>query len=198
MSRLLLLCGSQRRASLNARLLGHVAGLVPAGHMADLVPPAQIDLPLFHQDCEGDGAIRARLVALHARFAAADGLIVASPEYNGLMSPFLKNTIDWVSRLPRLDAGHGNAFLDKPVLLCSATPGWSGGALGIPALRTLFGHVGAIPFGETICLPHAQQGWDEAGRPNPNLAAFGWQACVARFCGLVANQTSGQTCGAKP
>ena len=191
MTRLLLLCGSQRRASLNARLLDEVARLVPEGITLDMLPPNAVDLPLFDQDREEDPGVRARLAILHARFAAADALILASPEYNGLMTPYLKNLIDWVSRLPRLDAAAVNAFLDKPVLLCSATPGWSGGGVAIPALRTLFGHVGAIPFGETICLPYAAQAWDADGRLNPMLSDLNWGACVARFCAFAAHQASG-------
>ena len=100
MTRLLLFCGSQRRASLNARLLDEVARLVPDGVTLDMLPPNAVDLPLFDQDREEDPTVRGRLAILHARFAAADALILASPEYNGLMTPYLKNLIDWVSRLP--------------------------------------------------------------------------------------------------
>jgi NAD(P)H-dependent FMN reductase len=185
MTRLLLLCGSQRPASLNARLLGELARYIPTTITADLVNPGEIDLPLFDQDLENHPAIHARVKELHARFAAADAIILASPEYNGLMTPYLKNIVDWISRLPRLDPAAPNAFLDKPVLLASASPGWSGGGLGIIALRMLFGHVGAVPFGETICLPYADQAWDAEGKLNPMLGALGWHECVARFCAFI-------------
>lgn len=193
MTRVLLLCGSQRRQSLNAHLLDELARHLPAHVKADRVQPSEIDLPLFDQDIEGDPSVRSRVAALHARFSAADAIILACPEYNGLMTPYLKNIVDWVSRLPHVDATYGNAFLDRPVLLCSATPGWSGGGLAIVALRTLFGHVGAIPFGETICLPYAAQAWDEAGRLDPVLPDFGWQACVSRFCAFVARIPQGES-----
>ena len=185
MTRVLLLCGSQRAASLNARLLDEIARLLAPGVNADRLLPGEVALPLFDQDREADPVLRGRLVALHARFAQADAIILASPEYNGMMTPYLKNLVDWVSRLPRLDPAFANAFLDTPILLCSATPGWSGGSLGVLALRTLFGHVGAIPFGETICLPHADRAWDNDGRLNPMLAEMGWDACVARFCAFA-------------
>ena len=191
MTRLLLLCGSQRRSSLNARLLDEVAARIPQGISIDRLQPAQIDLPLFNQDLEHDPAVLARLRALHTRFAAADALVLASPEYNGLMTPFLKNIVDWVSRLPRIDPDAPDAFLDCPVLLCSATPGWSGGGLGMAALRALFGHVGAIPFGETICLPYAEQAWDEAGLLNPMLPSAHWADCVRRFCAFAGRRLSG-------
>lgn len=186
MTRILLFCGSQRRASLNSRLLDEVARHIPPGIRTDRV--GLVTLPLFDQDLEQDRAVIAEVAALHGRFASADAIIVASPEYNGLMTPYLKNTVDWVSRLPRLQPGTANAFLDKPVLLCSATPGWSGGGLGILALRTLFGHIGAIPFGETICLPYAAEAWGDDDTLNPALVGPQWAECVGRFYGLAARR----------
>ena len=184
MTHILLICGSQRAASLNARLLDELARHIPPGITAERL--GRVTLPLFDQDIERDPAILAEVAALHARFLAADALIIASPEYNGLMTPYCKNMIDWVSRLPRIDGAAANAFLDKPVLLCSATPGHSGGGLGILALRTLFGHIGAIPFGEAICLPYADQVWDAAGQFNPAALTEHWHDCVVRFCGFSA------------
>ncbi|WP_068083516.1 NADPH-dependent FMN reductase [Novosphingobium rosa] len=185
MSRLLLLCGSQRAGSLNARLLEELAAHVPTGHAIDRFAPGEIRLPLYDAVCEQDPAIRHHLAALHRRFAMADAFMLASPEYNGLMTPFLKNLIDWISRLPWLDPTAPNVFLDKPVLLCSATPGWSGGALGLVPLRSLLAYVGAVPFGEAITLPHAGQAWDAGGKLDPRLADMGWSACVARFCAFA-------------
>jgi chromate reductase len=89
--------------------------------------------------------------------------LVASPEYNGQLTPYLKNIIDWVSRLAYIDPTFENPFVDKPILLCSASTGSSGGAMGIPSARALFGYVGAIVFGETLCVSYAHQSWTEAG-----------------------------------
>ena len=190
MTRILLICGSQRPASLNARLLGEVARYIPPSITTDRLE--RVTLPLFDQDIEGDAQVLAEVAALHARVLAADALILASPEYNGLMTPYLKNMVDWASRLPRIDGAAANAFLDKPVLLCSATPGWTGGGLGILALRPLFGHIGAIPFGEAICLPYAGAAWDEAGHLNPAAPAQHWGDCVARFCKFAARASFGE------
>ncbi|MDE1917154.1 MAG: NAD(P)H-dependent oxidoreductase [Sphingomonadales bacterium] len=186
MSGFLLLCGSQRAGSLNARLLDELARHIPPGHGIDRVMPGEIRLPLFDAALEQDPALQRHLRDLHQRFVRAQAFIIASPEYNGMMTPFLKNLIDWISRLPWLDPAAVNAFLDKPVLLCSATPGWSGGALGLVPLRGLLAYVGAVPFGEAITLPHAAQAWDNAGRLAPPLADIGWGACVARFCAFAA------------
>ena len=182
--RIALICGSQRIGSLNARLLGELAALMPAGVVADPIAPGEVGLPLYDQALEADPAVRAQVAQLHARIAAAQALIVASPEFNGLMTPFLKNLVDWISRLPRIAPGTTDAFLDTPVLLASASPGWSGGALGLLSLRTLFGHVGAVTFGETVALPYADRAWDAVGAANPMLRA-GWAETVTRFCGFA-------------
>jgi chromate reductase len=163
MTQLLLLSGSQRQESFNARLLDHIAGHLENTCDFLTAAPFAEHLPLFNQDLENMPAVRAKVAELHKVFKACDGIVVASPEYNGQLTPYLKNIIDWVSRLAYIDSAFENPFVDKPVLLCSASTGSSGGAMGIPSVRALFGYVGAIVFGETLCLPFAHQAWTEAG-----------------------------------
>jgi len=161
--RLLLIPGSQRSESLNARLLGDFALRLEGHCEVDFLWPDQVDLPLFDQDLETEPEVVARVAALHRRIARNHGLIVASPEYNGQLTPYLKNLVDWVSRLTYIDAGCGNAFMDRPTLLCSASSGGSGGALGIPHARALFGYVGCVVIGDTVCIPHAGLAWTGDG-----------------------------------
>lgn len=163
MSALLLLSGSRRRESYNGRLLRWLAGPLASRGDIDLVEAQQVDLPLFDQDLETDASVVRRVAALHARFARCDGIVVACPEYNGQPTPYLKNTIDWVSRLPHIDPAFENPFVDRPVLLCSASTGWSGGALALPHLRALFGYIGCVVIGDAICLPHADRLWTRDG-----------------------------------
>jgi len=160
---LLLVSGSLRSESFNTRLLRDLALRLDGCCQVDLLDPRQVDLPLFDQDLEADPMVAGRVAALHRRFAASHGLIVASPEYNGQLPPFLKNLVDWVSRLAYIDPSHGNPFVDRAVLLCSASTGWSGGALAIPHARALFGYVGGVVIGDTICLPQAGQRWTGDG-----------------------------------
>ena len=163
MTRILLFSGSQRRESFNTRLLAHVEFHLQWQCEVDWIHPADVDLPLFDQDMEADGAVRDKVAALLQRFAYCDALIVACPEYNGQATPFLKNTIDWVTRLSHIDARYTNPFVDKPVLLCSASTGWSGGAVALPHLRALFGYVGSNVLGCTVSIAHAQTKWSEEG-----------------------------------
>lgn len=163
MSTLLMVSGSLRRDSLNARLLTELAERLDPAVTVDVLAPPSVGLPLFDQDQENDPCLRDRLAAIHARFLACDGIVVASPEYNGQPSAYLKNLVDWVSRLAYIDHAFANPFRDKPVLLCSASTGWSGGAVAIPSARALFGYVGSVVLGDTICIPHADQAWTGDG-----------------------------------
>ena len=192
MIRVLLVCGSTRAASLNARLLGVLAGALPDHALADRLHPHEVDLPLFDADLEEDPAVMAKVRALHARVLAADALIVASPEYNAMMTPWLKNWVDWISRLPWRDGAVPNAFADKPVLLAAASPGWSGGALAIAPTRALFGYCGAIVFGEAITLPYADRALLVDGTIDPAFAGPWWRDCVVRFATMALAAKGGR------
>jgi len=157
MKKILFLSGSQRRDSHNQRLLKNLAKRLEHILSVDTVEQGQINLPLFDQDLENNPVLRLQVKNLHSRISACDAMIVACPEYNGLITPYLKNTIDWVSRLQYIDESCSNAFIDKPVLLVSASTGWSGGAVGLPSARTLFGYIGCHVLGGAISIPNIQQ-----------------------------------------
>lgn len=165
MRRVLILPGSARGASLNRRLARDLARALRPRFDVDLVDPADVELPLFNQDREHDPAVRPILKALHGRLLDADGLLVVSPEYNGSLSTYLKNTIDWVSRLARIESQHGypNPFQGKPVLLACATAGWTGGRLGLQSAAQLFTYLGGRVWPESILLPCAGEAWDDDG-----------------------------------
>lgn len=158
-ARLLLFSGSLRRHSHQSRLLHHFAGLIADACTIDMLTPADVDLPLFDQDLEHSEAMLAKVMALHQRFESADGIIVASPEYNGHVSSYLKNTVDWVSRLPRIDARYAarNAFHGRPLLLASASTGWTGGILGLQNARSVFSYLGCTVVADQICVSGAEQ-----------------------------------------
>lgn len=146
-------------------------------------------LPIFDQDLEGAAPVLDRVIALHERFKAADGIIVASPEYNGHVSPYLKNTIDWVSRLARIDARYAtdNPFRLKPLLLASASTGWTGGVLGLQNARAIFSYLGCLVSAEQICVSNADH-WVSEGefRFEPPFADY-IERTLATFISLVGN-----------
>jgi chromate reductase, NAD(P)H dehydrogenase (quinone) len=160
---LLLVPGSMRRESFNARLLQDLAWRLQGRCRVDFLAPEQVELPLFDQDLEADPQMILRLAGLHRRFSACHGMIVASPEYNGQLPPYLKNLIDWTSRLAHIDPRFDNPFLDRPVLLCSATTGSSGGAVAMASARALFAYIGCLVIGDRLCLPYAAESWTDVG-----------------------------------
>jgi chromate reductase, NAD(P)H dehydrogenase (quinone) len=159
MTTLMLVPGSQRLESFNGRLLRYLGASLEGRCKLDLLEPHQVDLPIFDQDLETDAGVIGRVAVIHKRIKASHGIMVASPEYNGQLTPYLKNIVDWVSRLAHIDSRFCNPFQDHPLLLCSASTGWSGGTAAIPHARALFDYVGCLVVDEAISVPYADQAW---------------------------------------
>lgn len=136
MVRLIGLSGSLRRGSFNTALLGAAAPLMPEG--AALAIETIRGIPLYDGDVEAAEGIPARVAELKDAIAAADGLLLATPEYNNSIPGVFKNAIDWLSRPP---ADIARVFGGKPVALIGASPGGFGTILAqnawLPVLRTL-------------------------------------------------------------
>jgi NAD(P)H-dependent FMN reductase len=130
------IAGSTRTASYNAALLRAAVELAPAGLEIEVGSIAAV--PLYDGDLEEQHGVPDPVIALQDRIAAADGLLLVTPEYNNSVPGVLKNAIDWLSRppkeIPRIFGG-------KPVALMGATPGAGGTRLSqvawLPILRTL-------------------------------------------------------------
>lgn len=127
---LLGISGSLRRESLNTALLRTAQDLAVDGLSIEL--HLLHDVPLYDGDVESRGFPPA-VDRLRRAIAAADGLVLAAPEYNNSVSGVLKNAIDWASRRPA-------APLDgKPTALLSAAGG-SGGRQAQRHLREVLAH----------------------------------------------------------
>src|ERR1043165_7744558 len=84
--------GSLRKGSFNTAALRACGEMLPAGMSMTI---ARIDdIPLFNQDVF-DAGLPESVKRFRAEAAAADGLLIASPEYNFSLTPALKNAIDW-------------------------------------------------------------------------------------------------------
>lgn len=122
--------GSLRRASYNKALLRAAQELAPERLRIEIHDLA--DVPLFNEDVEKEGVPRA-VADLRSAIAAADGLLIAVPEYNHGVPGVLKNAIDWLSRPPRKSVLGG-----KPAALMGASPGTTGTARSQSQLRQSF------------------------------------------------------------
>jgi chromate reductase len=112
--RVLAISGSLRRGSYNTALLEAARELAPAGVAVELYDGLAA-IPAFSEDLEGEPP--AEVLDLRERIAAADALLIATPEYNGSAPGALKNALDWASR-PRGEA----ALVAKPAAVVGASP----------------------------------------------------------------------------
>jgi chromate reductase, NAD(P)H dehydrogenase (quinone) len=129
--RILTLCGSLRRGSFNRQLLGAAGELAPSG-LKLVEGPGLGGIPLYNADDDGDNPPET-VKELRQALREADGLILASPEYNYGIPGVVKNALDWASR-PASDA----SISKLPTLLLGASGGGSGTMRGQLALRQSF------------------------------------------------------------
>lgn len=155
MKNILLLSGSLREGSVNTKLLKAFASEM---HSDVIVEWGSIEMPLFNEDLEAD-SFPNEAQELKDKIAAADGIIIATPEYNRAVPGVLKNAIDWVSR-----PGGKNSWSGKSVLVTSASPGGISGAVAHYQLITILMHMGARPqTGVEFMLGQAFEKFDEKG-----------------------------------
>jgi NAD(P)H-dependent FMN reductase len=118
-------------------------------------------IPLYNADDEVATGIPQTVADLKDAIAAADGLLLATPEYNNSLPGVLKNAIDWLSRPP---ADIKRVFGGKPVAVIGATPGGFGTILSQDAWHSVFRHLGASPwFGGRLLVSHANKMIDSSG-----------------------------------
>ncbi|GAB3023593.1 NADPH-dependent FMN reductase [Bowmanella dokdonensis] len=108
---LLAIAGSLRAASFNKAAVEAMSELAPPGVRVQ-VYPGLAQLPLFNPDL--DESALAPVMHLKQCLAAADGLIIASPEYAHGISGVMKNALDWLVA--------GEEFISMPVALINTSP----------------------------------------------------------------------------
>ncbi len=181
--------GSNRKNSINANALNFaVAGAREAGAEVTLLHLADYPMPIYDGDWHLEHGLPAPLLALHPQLVAADGLLIASPEYNGSITPLLKNTIDWLSQ--SVDGAAGNvAFSHKIVGLIGASPGGFGGVRALPHVATIFSNLGAIMV-PLLAVPHADKIGRYGGEVLNQRAVDGLQDLGALVAKLTAQSFS--------
>jgi chromate reductase len=151
--------GSLRKGSFNTALLRCAQAALPADAQLDI--KTLHGIPLYDGDVEARGEIPASVVALKSVISEADGLLLATPEYNAGIPGVFKNAIDWLSR-PAKDVPR--VFGAKPVALIGASGGPFGTVLSqtawLPVLKVLRTNLWT---GGRIMIPQANLAFDEAG-----------------------------------
>lgn len=152
---LLGLCGSLRQGASNRKLLLEAVRLFGPCRFSE----ADLRMPLYDGDDEETIGIPAPAKTLAHQIAAADAIIVTTPEYNSGPSGALKNALDWASRVD------GSPWAGKPVAIMSAAAGRTGGVMSQNTLRGFL-----VPFrprlitGPQVSVAACYEAFDEAGR----------------------------------
>jgi len=170
--RILAVSGSLRADSYNTALARAAQEFAPAGVDLELYENLAA-LPPYDADVDGEDA-PAAVRELRERIAAADALLVVTPEYNGSIPGVLKNAIDWASR-PHREA----ALWGKTVAVAGATTGQYGALWAQQDLRRVLGIAGARVIVGDLPVARAQNVFDENGRLRDPVVAQRLRAHLA-------------------
>ena len=162
-TRLLFLAGSAREASLNKRLAQLGARIAEAnGIPSTFADLGDYPLPLYNGDIENKDGVPDNALKLEALMKVHSGIFIACPEYNASITPLLKNTLDWISRIRRDGEEPLAVFKTRVFALGAASPGGMGGIRGLVTVRTVLEMgLGALTLPDQFLLPRALDAFDE-------------------------------------
>jgi len=156
--RILAFAGSARRESFNRKFLSIAVGEARAGGAeVTAVNLGEDPFPLYEGDLEDKQGIPDPVLKLVTLIQGHQALLIASPEYNSLITPLLKNTLDWCSR------AEPNPFIGKVAAVITASPGAFGGVKSGLAARQVLSRLGCLVIATECTLPRAHEAFDETG-----------------------------------
>ena len=154
--RILGLSGSLRRGSHNTSLLRAAAKLLPPGVELEVFDGLR-DLPHYDSDTDTEPAPEA-VARLREAITDADGVLIATPEYNGSIPGVLKNALDWASR-PFPDS----SLRGKPVAVVGASTGLFGAVWAQAEVRKVLGVIGADVIDAELPVGQAEAAFNGDG-----------------------------------
>lgn len=188
--RILIFAGSNRAGAFSGKLAA--AAALELGKIgADVTKISLVDypLPIFDQDLEKEKGIPENAYRLARLFAAHDGIVMCSPEYNASIPPLLKNTLDWVSRISKDNAKPLKPYMGKIAGLCSSSDGAFAGIRGLIHLRAITVNLGMTVISDQCSVPHASEAFDENGQltnPRSVSALTKFSNSMISMCRAVA------------
>jgi len=150
--------GSLRADSYNAQLMDAAAGVLPAGATLSVFDGLR-DIPPYEDGIEDPPAV----VAFKEAIIEADGILFATPEYNGSIPGQLKNALDWASR-----PFEHNVLRNKPVAVMGTSTGMFGAVWAQAELRKVLGLIGARVLDRDTPIPLAEMSF-VGGQLDPEM-----------------------------
>ena len=173
--RILALSGSLRQDSHNANLLRAAADLLPPGAELELWEGLK-RIPPFDEDDEH--TLPTAVEELQLAIREADGVLIATPEYNASVPGQLKNALDWASR-----PFATNPLRGKPVAVLGASTGMFGAVWAQADARRILERIGASVVDIEVPVPHAHEQFDEQGRLHDEELADQVAQLLRALCG---------------
>lgn len=160
--KILIFSGSIRSGSLNTRLAATFVGEL-AKHDCEItrITLADYELPIYDGDLEKTGGIPENATKLAKLFDAHQGFLIVGPEYNGSITPLLKNTIDWVSRVKGDAVTNIDPYRGKVAAIAAASPGAMGGISTLGHLRDVLVRLGMLVISEQLGVGNGNSAFDE-------------------------------------
>lgn len=179
--------GSTRTASFHKRLVRiALDGAEKAGARIRFIDLRELNIPLYDGDLEAADGMPEGAREIREALKAADGVLIASPEYNGSLTAVLKNVIDWTSvadpqagEEPRMVAWKG-----KVTGIMSCSPGNLGGLRGLNHLHSILSGIGTHVVPNQVAVPMIHQTMQDSGvldKPDIHARVEGLGAEVAQL-----------------
>ena len=188
-TKILVIPGSLRTGSLNARLAAVAAGaLLRADVEVTRISLGDYPLPIYDGDLETKSGVPKQAINLARMVGAHHGVLIVSPEYNSSPPPLLKNALDWVTRVAEAHQRQGDVLRGRAIALASASDGRFGGARCLAQLRLMLTGCGAMVIPQQLALSFAGDAYDDRERLKHAADNAALDAMVAQLVRVAQNE----------
>jgi chromate reductase, NAD(P)H dehydrogenase (quinone) len=161
--KILTFAASLRHDSYNKKLVRIAARAAEqAGAQVNLIDLRDLPMPIYDGDLEREHGLPANAKAFKQMMIAADGFLIATPEYNKMMPALLKNSIDWASRAEPNEAPLA-AFTGKVAAVMGASPGALAAIRGAMQARLQLSLIGTLVLPDELGIARAHEAFNEDG-----------------------------------
>jgi NAD(P)H-dependent FMN reductase len=163
--KILVIPGSLRTGSLNARLAATIAAeLAQAGAEVTRISLADFPLPIYDGDLQAKSGVPKHAINLKRMMSAHHGVLIVTPEYNSSVPALVKNAIDWVSRVQDSGETRGQVFAERAFAIAGASHSRLGGTRALAALRLILSACQATVIPNQLALSFAAEAYDDMDR----------------------------------